>query len=160
MSGLLAARVLADHFAQVTVVERDRLATDGRPRKGVPQGRHAHVVLPRGARIMEELFPGLLDELVMAGVPFGERLDQFHYEVGGHVFCHEPGPEAVRGGEDDIPLYEPSRPLLEAAVLRRVQSLSNVEFLEGCDVGGLTTDSTGRRVTGARVVSREDSPAQ
>jgi hypothetical protein len=41
MSGLLAARVLADAYQQVTVVERDVLADSGMPRKGVPQGRHA-----------------------------------------------------------------------------------------------------------------------
>lgn len=39
MSGLLAARVLADAYEQVTVVERDVLPEAGMPRKGVPQAR-------------------------------------------------------------------------------------------------------------------------
>ena len=60
MGGLLAARVLADAYQQVTVVERDRLPESVLDRRGVPQGRHAHGLLPRGAQILDELFPGLL----------------------------------------------------------------------------------------------------
>ncbi len=54
MAGLLAARVLSDHFEQVTIIERDRLTRDADPRKGVPQGRHVHGLLARGAVIMGE----------------------------------------------------------------------------------------------------------
>ena len=46
MGGLVAARVLADHYARVTIIERDRLPAEG-PRKGVPQGRHVHGLLAR-----------------------------------------------------------------------------------------------------------------
>src|SRR5947209_18026327 len=45
MAGLLASRVLSEHFKQVTVIERDRLPQEVQPRKGVPQGRHVHVLL-------------------------------------------------------------------------------------------------------------------
>jgi 2-polyprenyl-6-methoxyphenol hydroxylase-like FAD-dependent oxidoreductase len=67
MAGLLAARVLADHFEQVTLVERDRFPPVGVNRKGVPQGNHTHVLLERGRQIMEEYFPGLTDELARLG---------------------------------------------------------------------------------------------
>jgi pimeloyl-ACP methyl ester carboxylesterase len=56
MGGLLAARVLADFFRTVTVVERDELPDDPANRRGVPQGRHVHVLLPRGAQMLDELF--------------------------------------------------------------------------------------------------------
>jgi len=69
MGGLLAARVLADYFETVTVVERDVLPEDPANRRGVPQGRHIHVLLARGAQILEEFFPGILDELVADGAP-------------------------------------------------------------------------------------------
>lgn len=50
MGGLLAARVLADAYRRVTIVERDPLPESVLDRKGVPQGRHAHGLLPaRGA---------------------------------------------------------------------------------------------------------------
>jgi heterodisulfide reductase subunit A-like polyferredoxin len=38
MAGLLAARVLSDHFEQVTIIERDQLTGDAEARKGIPQG--------------------------------------------------------------------------------------------------------------------------
>ena len=42
MSGLLAARVLADFYETVTIVERD--ATGTAQRSGVPQARHVHAL--------------------------------------------------------------------------------------------------------------------
>src|ERR1700745_4074170 len=80
MGGLLAARVLADHYRTVTVVERDVLSDDLDHRRGVPQGRHAHALLARGAQILDEFFPGILDELVADGVPVwdGGELSWFH----------------------------------------------------------------------------------
>lgn len=63
LAGLLAARVLADAYERVTLVERDPLTDAAENRRGVPQGRHAHVLLTRGAQILDELFPGLLDGL-------------------------------------------------------------------------------------------------
>jgi flavin-dependent dehydrogenase len=48
IAGLLAARVLSDHFGCVTLVERDAIARDpAAPRNGVPQGRHVHALLAR-----------------------------------------------------------------------------------------------------------------
>lgn len=160
MSGLLAARVLADTFSQVTVVERDRLPDDGRPRRGVPHARHAHLLLPRGAKILDELFPGLLREMVLAGVPVADTLGQIYLNLNGHEFFHDPHAAGARQGVKHGALYQPSRPFLDAAVLRRVRALPNVEILDGCDVAGLTADETLTRVTGARVVSRDDSPVQ
>ena len=61
MGGLLAARVLADFFETVTVVERDLLPDDPAVRRGVPQGRHVHVLLARGAQTFDE--PQGLDRL-------------------------------------------------------------------------------------------------
>ncbi len=42
MAGLLAARVLSDHFARVTILERDPLPQGPEVRKAVPQGAHTH----------------------------------------------------------------------------------------------------------------------
>ena len=69
MAGLLAARVLPDHFARVTVVERDRLPAGPELRSGVPQARHVHVLLVRGQQILERRFPGPQAELAGAGAP-------------------------------------------------------------------------------------------
>ena len=57
MGGLLAARVLSDFYRTVTVVERDVLPVTSDQRRGVPQGRHAHALWPRGSQILDDLFP-------------------------------------------------------------------------------------------------------
>lgn len=73
-AGLLAARVLAGHFQQVTVIERDPPPVSGEPaaRPGVPQAHHPHALLARGAELLEELFPALRDELIARGCPVGD----------------------------------------------------------------------------------------
>ena len=48
MAGLLAARVLADAYAEVVVVERDELPHAAAHRRGVPQSRHIHGLLAAG----------------------------------------------------------------------------------------------------------------
>jgi 2-polyprenyl-6-methoxyphenol hydroxylase-like FAD-dependent oxidoreductase len=67
MAGLLAARVLADTASEVLIIERDTPPEQPESRKGVPQGRHAHALLRAGALIIEDLFPGLMQDLVARG---------------------------------------------------------------------------------------------
>ena len=68
MAGLGAARALANHFERVThLVERDEVSDCAQHRKGVPQGQHAHGLLPAGYRVLARLFPQMMDELVAEG---------------------------------------------------------------------------------------------
>lgn len=67
MGGLLAARVLADYYDKVTVVERDALPDDPVNRRGVPQGRLIHTCLARLTQVLDELFPGIRDDLIDQG---------------------------------------------------------------------------------------------
>jgi 2-polyprenyl-6-methoxyphenol hydroxylase-like FAD-dependent oxidoreductase len=144
MGGLLAARVLADAYRRVTIVERDPLPKSGLDRKGVPQGRHAHGLLPSGAQVLDELFPGLLAELVADGVPVLRAPREFRLFFGGHLLCQD--------GEPGEPGYFPSRPCLEAHVRERVRALGNVSILDRCEVAGLASTPAGDRVTGARLL--------
>src|SRR5262249_30346828 len=136
-------RVLADAYQRVTIVERDRLPASGLDRRGVPQGRHAHALLPRGAQILRELFPGLLAELAASGVPVLRAPWEFRFVLGGHLLCQD--------GEPGEPSYAASRPCLEAHVRERVRALPNVTIRDTCEVAGLVTTPAGDRVTGARV---------
>src|SRR5687767_112074 len=67
IAGLLSARVLAEHFERVTVLEQDVPPEGAGPRKGAPQGRHVHGLLPAGLLVLEQLFPGLTQELESQG---------------------------------------------------------------------------------------------
>src|SRR5262249_5160857 len=105
ITGLLAARVLTDHFERVTVVDRDTLDdSDSEPRRGVPQNRHAHVLLSRGQHILGTLFPDLVPELLKLGAT--------RYEVGRDFRWHHFGvwKSSYKSELDSLSV---SRPLLE-----------------------------------------------
>jgi 2-polyprenyl-6-methoxyphenol hydroxylase-like FAD-dependent oxidoreductase len=150
MSGLLAARVLSDFFDTVTVVERDVLPDGPANRRGVPQDSHAHLLLARGAQILADLFPGILEELVAEGVPVWDDgdLSKQYVSVGGH--------RLMRDGRLRRPLrdYHPSRVLLEDHVRRRVLAIPNVTVLDGREVVELTSAAKCDRVTGAVIADR------
>ena len=67
MGGLPAARVLADFFEHVVLLERDTLPRDASDRIGIPQGRHTHGLLAGGQRALSDLFPGFEQDLAAAG---------------------------------------------------------------------------------------------
>ncbi|WP_242041396.1 hypothetical protein [Leptolyngbya sp. FACHB-261] len=67
IAGLLAGRVLADFFSSVTIIDRDYFPPSPQSRKGVPQSYQFRVLLLQGQRILEQLFPGLQDQLIELG---------------------------------------------------------------------------------------------
>jgi len=151
MAGLLAARVLADRFDRVTVIDRDRFPDGAKFRKGVPQSRHLHALLASGLQILEQLFPGLEAEWVAAGaVPIEWPRDML-------VLTR-------RGWSDRFPtgikILSASREFLEWGVRRRVAAFGNVRFLEGRDVTGLLADADRRRVEGLRIRARSSGGGQ
>jgi 2-polyprenyl-6-methoxyphenol hydroxylase-like FAD-dependent oxidoreductase len=151
MGGLLAARALADHFEQVTLLERDALPDTAVHRKGTPQSRHAHAVLVRGLEAMEGFFPGLIEELVAHGADYGDVSQNARwFHEGAH---HRP----AMSGQNAINV---SRPLLEATVRRRLLALPNVQAVDGCDVLGLLTTPDRTRVAGVRVIRRRAGSAE
>ena len=143
IAGLLACAVLAREYDQVTLVERDRLPTEPGRAAGVPQGRHVHVLLSRGATAIDEILPGFLDGATRVGGVTADNLNQFHFEVDGHVLCQDDSTS------DRVHLQ--SRPFLEGLVAARVRSLSNVRVLDRHDVVDLLWDATDTRVVGATV---------
>ena len=151
MAGLLAARVLADSYGQVTVIDRDELPETPTHRRGVPHGRHIHALAARGQQVLEELFPGLTAELVADGAPAGDMLTDARFYLSGH---------RLRQAHTGLMLLCASRPFLEGHVRARVRALPNVRFLDRCDVVGLATTPDGRRVTGVRVLRRADGSAE
>jgi 2-polyprenyl-6-methoxyphenol hydroxylase-like FAD-dependent oxidoreductase len=153
IAGLLAARVLAEGHLEVQVLDRDDLEPpDGHdPRRGVPQGRHIHALLPRGRQILEELFPGLTGQLVDAGAPSGDLLGDARLQLGGHRFAR---------ADAGLTSVSVSRPYLEACIRARMAVLPNVTFGPPTDVLGLVTTPDGQRVRGVRVLRRADDSAE
>ena len=148
MAGLLAARVLADHFEKVTLIERDRFPTAIENRKGVPQGRHFHVLLKKGEAVLSHLFPGLVAALTEGGATV--------IDIGAEMRGYQFGGYKVRC-KTDANLLLQSRPFLEWHVRQRVLSLKNVEAIEQCDGTGLLTSSDHARVTGLTIQRRAET---
>ena len=142
MAGLRAARALSTRFEQVTMLERDRLPENPEPRKGVPQGRHAHALLAAGLNSLESLFPGMTQTLIQAGALSGDAAASIRwFQFGGYkVRSHS--------GITGLCL---SRPLIESTVYGAVTNLPNVSFVETCSVIALTTSPDKSKVTGVQV---------
>ena len=98
VAGLLAAAALAPHSRTVTIVDRDELPTDGPaafgPRRSVPQAGTVHRLLALGEARMEQLLPGLREDLLAAGA-------------------------AQRGAEDADPVLDAAAPLEGSAAVGR-----------------------------------------
>ncbi len=150
MAGLLAAAALARHFSRVTVVERDVAPAVPEHRKGVPQDQHIHVLLCSGARILEQFFPGLTEELIDAGA------ETFDCGSDARWFHHGVWKLRQRAG---VPLLAQSRPFLEWHVRRRLAAMPNVAFVPG-DASELMSDADRRHVLGVRVRSRGAAAAE
>jgi 2-polyprenyl-6-methoxyphenol hydroxylase-like FAD-dependent oxidoreductase len=147
IAGLCAARVLSDFYDRVTVFERDELPNTPVNRTAVPQGRHVHLLMARGAVEFDALFPGLLDDMAAAGVPkLQNRPECIYFGAAGHVLGTG---HTLR---DEFTAYVPSRPHLEWQIRRRALAMANVE-LQQRSVREPRFDAGEQRVTGVLVDS-------
>lgn len=154
IAGLLAARVLADRFRAVTVIERDSIPAEPVARRGVPQGRHVHLLLEAGRSIFEDLFPGFGEELAReGGVILDGSRDVMQYQEGGFL----------ADGTRQLPLYFATRPLFEQGVRRRVAELDGVTLRPDCRCTDYLVDDSVTTVRGVELApagsNREDLTA-
>lgn len=144
MGGLAAAGALADHFEQVLVLERDVLPADGSGRRGIPQGKHLHVLLAAGHKALGDLFPDFEQDLLRTGAVRVRVDSDMRREYAGHP----PFPQRDAG----FVSHAQSRPRLEGTVRERVRALANVTLGQECRAGALTTPDGGRTVDGVAYV--------
>ncbi|HTR62341.1 MAG TPA: FAD-dependent oxidoreductase [Candidatus Binataceae bacterium] len=139
IGGMCAARVLADHFDKVTLIERDELPIDAVHRKGVPQSRHPHVMLDRGRRELNSLFPGLDEKLRAQGsLDLDGGLDLAVMQPDGWGKRRRTGHQMLGA----------SRLLIEKTIRERIKQNPRITILEGTEATGLVTTSDRGRICG------------
>jgi 2-polyprenyl-6-methoxyphenol hydroxylase-like FAD-dependent oxidoreductase len=145
LAGLFAARVLADYFNTVTILDRDIFPPTPDHRNGVPQSYHAHGLLPTAFPIIEQLFPGIINDLCKDGA-----------DVVSDMI-----PLAIVSPKGLLPLPKMhevsisfSRPLLEWHVRNHISKFDNIHIDTNTEVIGLLTTSDRTGVIGVQMHER------
>jgi len=126
MGGLTAAAALSGFFSHITVLDRDDLPAHPAHRPSIAQGRHLHALLGGGLRALDQLYPGIGDDLgshgaVLCRTGLDIRLDRPGFD---------PFPQRDLGWHS----FAMSRPLIEFVVRSRAMRLSNVALRTHCNV--------------------------
>ncbi|MGW4545902.1 FAD-dependent monooxygenase [Streptomyces violaceorubidus] len=143
LAGMLAAAVLADAgVEEVVVLDRDELPDGPRPRRGLPQGRHAHLLMTGGLAAMEEIVPGLAlrKRLVAAGA--------HEISLSSGMLARTPEGWLRRWRSEGPVMLTCTRALVDWTVRAAVLEHTRVEVRRAAAVG--LTGSAGR-VRGVRV---------
>jgi 2-polyprenyl-6-methoxyphenol hydroxylase-like FAD-dependent oxidoreductase len=133
VAGLMAARVLADYFENVTILERDHIDDHPSVHKSIPQGNQLHALLAGGHQALARLYPQFTETLLDSGavpVRIGKQTAIFTPEGKTYGFLGSPKEPRDLGFD----MYNQSRPLLEHSLRRLTRALENVSFQPGCNV--------------------------
>jgi 2-polyprenyl-6-methoxyphenol hydroxylase-like FAD-dependent oxidoreductase len=153
LAGLMAARVLADHFEHVTILERDPIGDLPALRKSVPQASHAHALFLGGQQVMSRLYPGLEEKLLgFGGVRARAGIEFAVLTPGGKAYSFGGGVKEPR--DLGFQIYYQSRSLLEHCVRVCTLEAPNVSLETGVTVQRLACRDG--RIRGVTYVQNED----
>ncbi|QMU54971.1 MAG: 2-polyprenyl-6-methoxyphenol hydroxylase-like oxidoreductase [Nitrosopumilus sp.] len=122
IAGLLAARILSDHFKEVILIEKDSYLENNNVRNGTPQANHIHTLLVRGKEILQEFFPELEKDLLEKGANKIDFLNDARY--------HLPSGWAPKFNSGIIS-FTCTRTLLENTIRRQIQKISKIKIEQG-----------------------------
>lgn len=141
MAGLLAARVLTDAYARVTILERDSMPNASVVRRGVPQANHVHVMLEPARVVLNDLFPGYQEDLCADGaVVLDAGTDLQYYDQG----------DVLADTDNELPMPCASRPLFELVARRHAFETSGLQIRPECHFFDYLTNDDETVVTGVR----------
>src|ERR1700752_1976498 len=145
LAGLLAARVLAGEFEHVTLIERDGFAENCETRRGIPQANHVHGLLLRGRQVLEQLFPGLQDEMIADGAPV--------VDMANEIAWYTRAGWGIRFSSE-VKVLTFTRPLLDLYVRRRLTSIPNIKVVDNTDVLRLLPGPAKNQIAGVLICPR------
>ena len=149
IGGLTAAKALASHFEQVTVLERDALPSQPQARTGTPQSRQVHVLLRGGLDALIGFLPGFETEL--------ERAGAVRARVGSEIRVESPGFDPFPRRDLAFDTLCMTRPLVEFVARHLVEQQGNIAFRPRCRVTRLLTSPDQSAVVGVRCDVAGDS---
>ncbi|MES9523031.1 NAD(P)/FAD-dependent oxidoreductase [Streptomyces capoamus] len=145
IAGLSAAAALslAEPALQVVLLDRDELPEGPEDRRGVPQGRHAHLLMAGGLSALESLFPvNVRDRLLAAGA--------HHIALGNGMLALTPDSGWLRRWRRDGPhMITCTRALLDWVVRQALLDSGRDVSIHRATVEGLL--GTAERVHGVRI---------
>ncbi len=142
MAGLLSARVLADHFDRVTLLDRDRFPSGIEPRSGLPQARHIHVLLDAGRQALDRLLPELIPYLVQAGAEQYDAIADFEWISPAGLCPRFPS---------NIRMLGATRDFIDWGIRQQLKGYDRIQIRTEVKVVGLRLNRTEARVTGVMV---------
>ena len=147
LAGMLGARALAPHFAEVVVLERDVFGGTPAPRRTTPQSHHVHMLLKGGENAIDRILPGFRDDIEASGsVKIRAGLDF----LAGSELGFAPRWDA------GLELHGQSRWMLEHCLRQRVlASTPNVELRTGATVRGLILEADAQRISGVKIQAND-----
>lgn len=151
MAGLCTARILADAFEEVTLIDQDPQPDEPSTRRGVPQSQHIHNLLEAGRKTLEDLFPGFSEELLSAGAVVLDIPRDGRMYVEG---------DFIAAGPQRRPIYCATRPLIEHTVRQRVTELDGVQVRSNCQWTDYLLDGDSTTVDGVVVKSQRSEPEE
>ena len=144
-AGIGAARVLSERCEHVTIVERDVIPEEWGTRKGVPQSPHVHGIPKLGRELMEQFFPGFVEETQQLGAVL---FDQVKVGAGWGRYGW-----SARGDSKAVG-YGVRRALLEHVARNRVLALPNVSMTTARVTGFLSQPG---RITGVEMETSDST---
>ncbi|MGW5383927.1 NAD(P)/FAD-dependent oxidoreductase [Nocardia sp. NPDC003963] len=150
---------LQGHAERIIVVERDRFPAQPDVRPGVPQARHAHLLLEGGHRALEALLPNIREELRTAGAVNFAMSGELRWRTAAGLMAEH---------DSSLTITSCTRALLDHVVRARVYAGAEIRQVDGEQVrilGGSQLDvlegweaigllGTRKRLTGARIRAR------
>ncbi len=149
VAGLLAAAAFLKNDVDVTLLERDGAEATGAVRRGVPQGRHPHLLLAGGLLALRDLLPDIDSKLIAAG-----GLD---YSASLDMRSEIPGVAMLPRTDLGIRSIALRRPVLEAVLAARLAGNPNFTRLSKTQAARVRIDVARNAVTGVDYFDQEAS---
>ncbi|KAJ3196912.1 hypothetical protein HK101_007277 [Irineochytrium annulatum] len=149
-AGLMAARVLLDHFDAVTVLESEKIG-DGEgngDRSHVPQYWCNHLLLSLGLRVAETLMPGFQDECIRRGAHRTDFASDVRFNSFGAPMATLEPVKPGSGSRIEVLTLSCTRDVLErtmrARVLEQYGGSGRLKYRTGVTVASLNVGADGK----------------